>query len=109
MHSVPFWGCFLCYLSLIEFAKHPNPVASNELETRSPIIRSRTSHERVNVVAGLFAGQTAVWKAEIACKLLTRRPLLRLNLRRTNRQINGSSGGEEQVPDTRKALELLRG
>lgn len=84
-------------------------MASNELETASlAIVRSRTSHERVNVVAGLFAGQTAMRRAEIACKLLTRRRSLRANSRRTDKQINRSDSGEEQM-DRRKALELLRG
>lgn len=61
--------------------------------TRNHIARCSTKSyiaQRVNVVAGLFAGQTAVRKAEIACKPLTRRRLLRPNSCRTDRQINGS-------------------
>lgn len=79
-------------------------MASSELETTSfTVVRSRTLHERVNVVAGLFAGQTSMREAEIACKPLTdTRYVTKLG------RINGSDGREEQV-DTRKALELLRG
>ena len=73
-------------------------MASNVLETTSfAVLRNRTSHGRVNVVSELFTGQTTMRKVGIACKLLTYRHSLWLNSPRTNRQINGSDGGEEQV------------